>query len=186
MSELLFPVPPLADQSVLMRPWREADVPRNLMAFADPVIQQFSWPAATPFTEDDARGYFAGQASARLRGQEIQFALVEPKDDEQVLGCASLYSLNREQAIAVVGYWLVQQARGRGVASSAVRLLATWGFTTLGLARIELTRGPDNKASQRVAARCGFVYEGNMRSQMTFKGGRRDTMLFSLLPGDLR
>jgi RimJ/RimL family protein N-acetyltransferase len=128
MSELHFPAPPLADETVLLRPWRETDVADGLMAFSDPIIQRFSWPQAPG-----------------------------PRP----------------------------QARGRGVASSAVRLLAMWGFTTLGLARIELTCGPDNKASQRVAARCGFVCEGVMRSHMAFKGGRRNTVLFSLLPGEL-
>lgn len=186
MSELLFPAPPLCDQTVLLRPWREADVPKIVMAFSDPVVQHFSWSQAAPFTEEDARGYFAGQGSARLRGEEVQFALVEPGDDEVVLGCVSLFALSLEHKSATVGYWLAPQARGRGVASTAVRLLVTWGFTTLGLARIELTCGPDNEASARVAARCGFVREGVLRSHMPFKGGRRDTVLFSLLPGELR
>lgn len=186
MSELHFPVPPLAGEAVLLRPWAEADVPNNLMAFSDPVIQRFSWSQVTPFTEEDARDYFAGQESARRRGEEVQLALVEPRDEEKVLGCVSLFALNLEQASAMIGYWLAPQARGRGVASSAVRLLANWGFTMLGLARIELTCGLDNEASQRVAARCGFVREGVLRSHMVFKGGRRDTVLFSLLPGELR
>jgi RimJ/RimL family protein N-acetyltransferase len=186
MPELQFPTPPLADRTVLLRPWREADVADGLMAFSDPVIQRFSWPHAAPFTEDDARSYFAGQESARLRGEEVQFALVGPGDQEKVLGCASLYALNLEQGTAMVGYWLAQQARGRGVASAAVRLMVSWGFSTLGLDRIELTCAPENEASQRVAARCGFVREGVMRSHMSFKGGRRDTVLFSLLPGELR
>jgi RimJ/RimL family protein N-acetyltransferase len=116
----------------------------------------------------------------------VQFALVEPKDEDDVLGCVSLYAIHLEQGRAVIGYWLAPQARGRGVASSAVRLLAQWGFTELGLARLELTCGPDNEASQRVAARCGFVREGVMRSHMSFKGGRRDTVIFGLLPGELR
>jgi RimJ/RimL family protein N-acetyltransferase len=186
MSELYFPEPPLADETVLLRPWREADVSEGLMAFSDPVIQRFSWPKAAAFTQADARAYFDGQASGRRRGEEVQLALVEPGKEEEVLGCASLYGLDREQRRAAVGYWLAPQARGRGVASAAVRLLARWGFTTLGLDRIELTCGPDNDASQRVAGRCGFVREGLMRSHLTFKGGRRDTILFSLLPGELR
>jgi RimJ/RimL family protein N-acetyltransferase len=186
MSELDFPAPPLAYQGVLLRPWREADVPNNLMAFDDPVIQRFSWPLARPFTSDDAREYFEGQKSARLRGEGLQFALVEPGDEDTVLGCASLFALDLEQASARLGYWLAPQARGRGVASRAVRLLARWGFTQLGLARIELTCGPDNTASASVAVRCGFVREGVLRSHMAYKGGRRDTVLFSLLPGELR
>lgn len=103
-----------------------------------------------------------------------------------MLGCASQCSLDRERVSAVVGYWLGPAARGRGVASCPVRLLARWGFTTLGLARIELTCGPDNETSQRVAPRRGFAREGVMPSHMSFKGGRRDTMFFSLLPGQLR
>src|SRR5215211_5105964 len=54
------------------------------------------------------------------------------------------------------------------------------------LARLELTCGPDNRASQGVAERCGFTREGVLRSHMPFKGTRRDTVVFSLLPGELR
>ena len=65
-------------------------MPDNLMAFSDLVIQRFSGPQAAPFTEEDERGYFAGQGSARLRGQEVQFALVGPEEEDVVLGSASL------------------------------------------------------------------------------------------------
>jgi hypothetical protein len=58
MPEVRFPTPPLAGESVLLRPWRAADVLESLMVFSDPVIQRFSWSQATPFTDDDARGYF--------------------------------------------------------------------------------------------------------------------------------
>jgi RimJ/RimL family protein N-acetyltransferase len=64
--------------------------------------------------------------------------------------------------------------------------MAGWAFAALGVARLELTCGPDNAASQRVALRCGFVREGVLRSHMQFKCGRRDTVMFSLLPGELR
>jgi RimJ/RimL family protein N-acetyltransferase len=186
MPELLFPAPPLANETVLLRPWRETDVPDIARAFSDPVTQQFSWSAAKAFTEDDARGHFASLEPARLCGEGVQFALVEPRDEDDVLGSVSLYDINLEQGRAATGYWLAPQARGRGVVSSGVRLLATWGFIELGLARIELTCGPDNDASQRVAARCGFVREGVMRSHIPWKGGRRDTVIFSLLPDQLR
>jgi RimJ/RimL family protein N-acetyltransferase len=63
--------------------------------------------------------------------------------------------------------------------------LSPVGFDKVGLARVELTCGPDNVASQRVAERCGFVREGVLRSLMPFKDARRDTVVFGLLRGEL-
>ena len=185
MAELWFPVPPLASDVVLLRPWDEADLPGIVLAFSDPVMQQFSWRTAA-YTETDARGSLAEQEEARLRGEGLSFALVEPRDEGVVLGCVSLDEVRLDHGRAAVGYWLAPQGRGRGLATHAVRLLARWAFAELGLARLELTCGPDNEASQHVAERCGFSREGVLRSYVPFKGARRDSVLYSLLPGELR
>ncbi len=185
MAELWFPVPPLADDVVLLRRWREADVPGMVLAFSDPVMQRFSW-RTNPYTETDARDSFAEQEQARLRGDGLHFALAEPHDQDVVLGGVSLHWVRLDQGCAAVGYWLAPGARGRGAATHAVRLLARWAFAELGLARLELTCGPDNEASQHVAGRCGFSREGLLRSHVPFKGGRRDSVIYSLLPGELR
>ena len=63
---------------VSLRPWRETDVPAKLMAFGDPVVQRFSWSHTAPYTEADARAYFVEQEQARLRGEELNFALWNP------------------------------------------------------------------------------------------------------------
>lgn len=186
MAELWYPVPPLADEVVLLRPWREADVPAAFLGFSDPVVQRFSWPELTPYSEEDTRAYFAELEQARLLGEELNFALAQPEDPGVLLGGGSLYDVRREQGCASVGYWLAPEARGRGVATHAVRLLARWAFAELGVARLELTCSSDNEASQRVAERCGFAREGLLRSHIPFKGGRRDTVIYCLLPGELR
>ena len=185
MAELWFPVPPLAGDVVLLRPWREADVPAMVAAFSDPVMQRFSWRAA-PYTESDARAWLAEQEQARLRGEALHFALAGPRDQDVMLGAVSLDEVRLGQGCAAVGYWLAPGARGRGAATQAVRLLARWAFAGLGLARLELTCGPDNEASQLVAERCGFSREGLLRSHVPFKGARRDSVIYSLLPGDLQ
>ncbi len=184
MAELRFPVPPVSGEVVLLRPWRAADVPAMVAALTDPVMRRFSWRTA-PYTDADARGSLAKQEEARVRGQELNFALVEPDDRDMVLGGASLQDVRLDRGCAAVGYWLGPAARGRGVATNAVRLLAGWAFAELGVARLELTCGPDNEASQRVAARCGFAREGLLRSHVPFKGTRRDSVIYSLLPGEL-
>lgn len=186
MPELSFPNPPLADQVVMLRAWKPEDVPAMVMGFADPTVQRFSWTKATPYTEEEAISFFIRQEEARQRGEELCFAFVEPATPSAVLGGGSLYDIDVEQGRAAVGYWLSPVSRGHGVATHATRLMARWAFEGLGVARLELTCGPDNVQSQAVAERCGFVREGVLRSHMPFKGGRRDTVMFSLLPGELR
>jgi RimJ/RimL family protein N-acetyltransferase len=185
MAELGFPVPSLSGDVVMLRPWREDDLPGIVLAFSDPVMQRFSWRSA-PYTETDAREYFAEQEEARLRGNELNFALAGPHDPDVVLGAVSLYEVRLDQGCAAVGYWLAPGGRGRGAATQAVRLLARWAFAELGLARLELTCGPDNEASQHIAERCGFSREGLLRSHVPFKGGRRDSVIYSVLRGELR
>ena len=184
MAELRFPSPPLADEVVALRAWRETDVPAQLAAFRDPVFRRFSdW---APSTEAGARRRLDELEGSRRRGWQIEFALVEPGDESVVLGGASLNEVDLGLGRAAVGYWLAPEARGRGIATGAVRLLARWAFEELRVSRLELTCGPDNEASQRVAERCGFTRERVLRSQLPFKGGRRDTVVFGLRPGELR
>jgi RimJ/RimL family protein N-acetyltransferase len=67
-----------------------------------------------------------------------------------------------------------------------VQLVARWAFAERGVQRLELTTAPENVASQRVAERAGFTREGVLRAlQATKSNGRRDTVMFSLLPSDL-
>ncbi len=186
MTELLHPAPPLADEVVRLRPWRKSDLPSMLVSYQDPVVQRFAWPFTTPYTEQDACTFFVEQEEWRRRGEELSFALVDPAGEEAVFGGGSLNKVDLDKGLAAVGYWLGPAARGRGVATHMVRLVAGWAFGQLGVARLELTCGPDNAASQRVAERCGFSREGVLRSHLPFKGGRRDTVVFSLLPGELR
>ena len=175
--------PSLADEQVVLRPWDEADVPQQLEAFRDPLFLTHSdWQ---PLSADEARRRLGDQEESRLRGEQIELAVVDDEDAAVLLGGASLSWVNEKDRRASLGYWLAPAARGRGVASRSVRLIARWAFETLHLARLEITCGPDNLGSQHVAQRCGFTREGVLRSHLPFKGARRDAVVFSLLPGEL-
>jgi RimJ/RimL family protein N-acetyltransferase len=52
------------------------------------------------------------------------------------------------------------------------------------LERVELRISADNLASIAVAKRCGFVYEGTLRSLYFKDGLRSDTAIYSRLPSD--
>jgi len=86
-----------------------------------------------------------------------------------------------------IGYWVARDSRGHGTCTRAVRLLARHGLEKLELQRIDLLTDPDNVASQRVAEKVGFQREGVLRAHLRHPDGRiRDSVMFSLLPGELR
>jgi RimJ/RimL family protein N-acetyltransferase len=177
--------PSLRDEIVALRLWRDEDVPAKFRAFSDPETLRFSWPEARPYAEADAWAHHRQHQQAWEDGTGAEFACVSPDDDHEIIGGASVYDIERAWARASVGYWLARPARRRGVATHAVLLLARWAFDDLGIKRLQITCGPDNHASQRVAERVGFTREALLRSHLPFKGGRRDTVIFSLLPEDL-
>ena len=182
MPPLSYPEPPLADDVVSLRAWRDDDLARRFAAFDNPECLGYSWPLLERHTMAHQAASMRSEEQRRLAGTDLHLAVT---DGENLLGGCSIYDLNQDRASAAIGYWLAPEARGRGVAARTVRLLAGWAFGHLGVQRLELTCGPDNLASQRVAERCGFTREGVLRSHLPFRGGRRDTMIFSLLPGEL-
>lgn len=61
--------------------------------------------------------------------------MIEPRNLDVLLGGASLKDMHQASRQAAVGYWPAPHARGRGVATHAVRLLAEWPFADLDVAR---------------------------------------------------
>jgi RimJ/RimL family protein N-acetyltransferase len=178
--------PDLTDGVVTLRRWRGADTTARHQAFLDPMCLRFSYPLEGEPTEGDVVELFDANERGRLAGRELNLAVVDASELDDIWGAASLYDTDPVRRSVSVGYWVARHARGRGVATSTLRLLADWAFRELGVERLELTSAPDNEASHRVAERCGFVREGVLRAHLPFKGRRRDTVVFSLLPGELR
>ena len=90
-----------------------------------------------------------------------------------------------EHRVGEVGCGLVPAARGRGVATEAMRLLAGWAFGALGLGRLQAFVAPQNDAALRLVKRAGFRHEGVLRAYWDAGGERLDAVLLSRLPTDV-
>ncbi len=162
----------------MLRPWREDDAPQVHVACQDPELQRWLPNLPRPYTRDDARAFVTGDLG--LGG--YQFAITERAS---LVGSIALRIGKHQTGYA--GYWLVREARGRGITTRALRRLCRFGLDDLGLERLELTADVGNVASQRVAEKVGFQREGVLRSQLRHPDGhRRDSVMFSLLSGELR
>lgn len=130
------------------------------------------------YTHDDARAFVTGA----LGLGPYQFAIIK---DGKVAGSIGLRLAKHETGH--VGYWCAPEARRQGITTRALRRLCRYGVEDLHLERLDLMADVENLASQRVAEKVGFRREGVLRSHLRHPDGyRRDSVLFGLLPGELR
>jgi RimJ/RimL family protein N-acetyltransferase len=168
----------LRDGALRLRSWTLDDVPAIVDACNDPEIQYWIPVIPRPYTEEDAQAFVGGEVAGIGRQQ---FAITE---EGRVVG--SIGMGENDSRTGHVGYWCAPEARGRGVTTQALRLLCKYALEDLRLERLELITDPDNRASQRVAEKVGFRREGVLRSHLLHPDGRRrDSVMFSLLPGEL-
>jgi len=153
---LALPDPPLSDGVVALRAWAPADVPALVAACQDREIPRWTL-VPSPYAEADAHGYLRHMAAGWRDGARATFAVVDAAGGDAPLGSVALQAIDWDQRAADIGYWVAAPARGRGVATRAVELVAGWAFETLRLERLELRAHGDNAASHAVARRAGFV-----------------------------
>lgn len=109
---------------------------------------------------DEFFDQFAERHNAMLAEQEAgtgaYYVLVA--EDGPVLGRFNLYDV--QDGTAVLGYRVAQHAAGRGVATAAVRELCQLAATEYGLRTIKAATTRENRASQRVLTKAGFLAVG--------------------------
>jgi ribosomal-protein-alanine N-acetyltransferase len=167
----------LTDGVVTLRQWRADDAPAVAAACQDPLIARFV-PIPQPYGEDDARAFIEMRRRDWDVDDEQGFAIVEASTDE-LLGAISRHGPFGHRAM--FGYWLAPHARGRGVATRALRLITDWTLATTDVIRLDLYTDVDNDASGRVAMRAGFSREGIRRAWDLDRQGRPMDAIFYVL-----
>jgi RimJ/RimL family protein N-acetyltransferase len=103
-----------------------------------------------------ARRWIAGEPERRRRGLALDL-VISPFEGDVVWGEVGLRGFDVAVRRAEIGWWLAPEARGRGVAATAVDLAATWALVEpLRLRQVWARIAPDNVASGRVAVAAGF------------------------------
>jgi len=167
-----------AGQWVLRRP-RAAEAPEALALLQDPEVALWN-PA--PMVVDLASARDWCERGAAWSSSHSTFSVVAPADG-RLLGNVSLFCIDEEHLTASIGYRVMPDARGFGVATAAVSAVAAWALGPRGLARVWLQHAVANIASCRVAGKAGFELEGTMRSASVYGDGHRhDDHLHARLP----
>ena len=171
----------LTIDELVLRPWRPADAPDVYAVCQDPEIARWV-TIPQPFTPADADAFIETAMAMWRDGTGAAFAIVDAETD-QLLGAVTRFGPDGHQA--TFGLWLAAGARGRGVGTRALRLVADWTFATTAAIRLDAFIMVGNEASHRMTERAGFQREGVARAwDLHHDGVPVDCVVYSRIRGD--
>jgi [ribosomal protein S5]-alanine N-acetyltransferase len=101
------------------------------------------------------------------------------EDEGRFAGTVTLHL--RSPGTAELGFWLLPEAAGRGLALRACNALLCFGADSLGVHRISATCDVENGRAIALLERLGMVREGHLRHAVRTHIGWRDRLLYARL-----
>lgn len=107
------------------------------------------------------------------------------RHNNEFIGLAGLKEIDLMNRKAEIGYWLSASWQGKGIMTQSVHELCEYGFSLLGLHRIQIRCAVGNTPSRNIPLRLGFTLEGIQReAERNADGSYLDLEVFSKLETD--
>lgn len=149
----------------------------------DPLIPRFTTISAD-YSMAHALDYVQRTDASVRTQRELPFVIEYGNGDDRVFaGTISFHSLSVKNSVGELGYWMTSSMRGKGIATTAARMLTDYGFTSIGFKRIEGIVDRDNVASLKLLESAGYEREGLLRNKISRDDGRQvDMYIYAALP----
>jgi ribosomal-protein-serine acetyltransferase len=134
-------------------------------------------------TLEQTRAFIAATRAQHADNNGFQAAIVR---GGAIVGVAGFHGVDWVHRNTSLGYWLAQDAQGRGTMTAAVRALLHLAFGEWQLHRVEIRLDLENARSMALAERVGFRREGSLREAMFLAGAFRDDAVYALLAPEWR
>jgi ribosomal-protein-alanine N-acetyltransferase len=174
-------MPTLDTGRLRLRPYTPADAPHVQRLAGDAAIADTTLSLPHPYLDGMAESWIAKHPLAWDLRQNLCLAICAP--DGALRGTINL-ALTMAHRRGEIGYWIGQEFWGHGFATEATRAIVRFGFTELGLIRIQgmhLTRNP---ASGRVLEKAGMTREGEHRRYIIKNGKAEDVLRWAIIRED--
>jgi RimJ/RimL family protein N-acetyltransferase len=152
--------PTLETERLILRPFRAGDLDAVAAYWGDPAVARWT---------RGGNAISRSEAWMRLLQHPGHWALmgygfwaIEEKSSGAMIGEAGFIDLNRDYDAAVngapeIGWVIAPSAQGDGYASEAAQVCIAWARAHLGPIRVVAAMNVENRASYRVAEKCGFT-----------------------------
>jgi RimJ/RimL family protein N-acetyltransferase len=176
------PPPIVETERLRLRPFRDGDRDDVYKLFSNPEVARY-WAFAA-WTEIAQADEFLKSCHEPPEGM-IPWALADAASD-RLIGTTTIFALRKDQGRAEIGYSLLREHWGKGLAREAVVRALAYGFDELELRRFEADIDPRNAPSIALVERLGFQREGLLRARWLVAGEVCDTVMYGLLKHELR
>ncbi|MGA3147605.1 MAG: GNAT family protein [Acidimicrobiales bacterium] len=174
---LPYPEPQLRGSDFVLRPFREGDFEAALEFSRD----QATDPWVPPLPADDPVAVVELFEQYRRDDQLLHLVIAEELGDAYL---GEVMVMMYDHQMGEYGCGVVQRARGRGIATEALRMFAGWSAKALDIQRLQALVALQNVPALLLAERVGFRREGVLRAYWAHEGGRVDAVILSMLPAE--
>ncbi|ABS23563.1 GNAT family N-acetyltransferase [Bacillus cytotoxicus] len=102
----------------------------------------------------------------------------------KLVGMVSIHPVSWEKKAASLGYYLAEEAEGKGIITRSVKAVLRYGFEDLKLNKMEIHCGVQNKKNRAVPERLGFRLDGILREEEWLYDHFHDIAVYSLLASE--
>lgn len=132
-------------------------------------------------TVEFTQNFVNGTLQRNKEGIEYAFVIFENK---QMVGRIGVYKIDQQNSIGEIGYWIIEDAQGKGIVTKCCTKLIQFCFNDLGLNRIEIRCATRNIRSNNIPEKLHFTKEGVIRQGELLYNTFIDLNLYSLLKTD--
>jgi ribosomal-protein-serine acetyltransferase len=149
-----------------VRRWRVADALelQQIVAESTEHLRPWmGWMASEPLTVDEREAMLRDREREWSEGGDVMLAI---RLEERAVGSCGLHRRVAPDGLEI-GYWIHPSFTGRGLATSAARLLTDGAFTVEGITHVEIHHDKANVASAGVPRRLGYQLIAEARDEIS-------------------
>jgi len=170
-------LPTSEHELVALRPIVEADLLDWYTYLSQPVVYEHtSWNLSS---KDDLAHY--ANSSAPASAESLLRLAVALRSSGKLVGTVGFHSVSPRDSRAELAFDLSPEVWGRGIATYACAALVDWAHEQAGVVRVQATALQSNPRSAAVLLRCGFEFEGLLRSYRMVRGTPGDFGMYAHL-----
>lgn len=171
--------PSLTTNRLHLRQIRQEDAGAIFEIFSDEGVMQFY--GHEPHRSLDETRRSIEQTQTRFAQRESIRWGITLKGEDNVIGSCGFHHFGAGFHHAETGYELGRAFWRQGLMTEALSAILTYGFTEMGLHRVEAIIDMANESSKKLLLKLGFTYEGNLRQRYVFRDRFEDEHYFGLL-----